>query len=301
MNNSLIKSWIKVFRLRTLPLALSSIITGSLLAVADGLFRWPVVIWAVITTVCLQILSNLANDYGDALKGIDNENRIGPIRSIQSGEISHRQMKIAVIIAASSSLILGIALLYFALGDKLITALIFFIIGIAAIVAAVKYTVGNSAYGYRRLGDLFVFLFFGPTGVAGTYYLNTLSFSWDILLPAASIGFFSTAVLNLNNMRDMDNDMNSGKKTLAAAFGYNIARWYHLLLIAAGWLCAFIYLILNYSSPLNLLFVLILPLFVKDLTDIFHTIDKNLLDPFLKKLAFATLLFAVCFGIGFVL
>lgn len=297
----MMKSWIKAFRLRTLPLALSSTVIGSLLAAADGHFRWPVVIAVLFTTLFLQILSNLANDYGDAIKGTDNQHRVGPNRSVQSGEISKEAMKNAVLLFAVFSLISGVLLLYFSLGNHWGVALLFFVLGVSAILAAVKYTVGTQAYGYHRLGDVFVFLFFGLIGVVGTYYLNTLTFSFDIILPAVSIGFFSVGVLNLNNMRDLENDVSSGKSTIASYLGYHHARRYHFMLITTGWFTAIVYLLLHYHSLVNLAFLLTLPLFVKDLMALFQTKNNALLDPFLKKLAMATFLFSIFFGLSFVI
>jgi len=295
-----IKSWIKAFRLRTLPLALSSTITGSLIAVSKGNYKIQVIVLASITTLLLQVLSNLANDYGDAVKGVDNENRTGPARTVLSGEISAGEMKRAVIIAAIVSLISGMFLLYVSFGNHIKAALLFFAIGIGAIIAAIKYTVGKSAYGYHKAGDLFVFIFFGITGVAGIYYMNTLSISFDIFLPAISIGLFSVGVLNLNNMRDMDNDRISGKNTIASQLGWSKAKVYHYTLILTGWVSAFAFLFINYKSPYNFLFILTLPLFIKDLVAISKIKRKEALDPFLKKLAISTFLFSLLLGVGFV-
>ncbi len=296
-----LKIWVKELRLRTLPLALSSVITGSFLAAINGNYRWTVVVLALLTTLFLQILSNLANDYGDAVKGTDNQNRTGPIRSIQSGEISKKAMKNAVIITALFSLITGVLLLYFSLGNHIITALLFFVIGIAAIMAAIKYTVGVKAYGYHRLGDIFVFVFFGLAGVVGTYYLNTFSLSYDIFLPAISIGLFSVGVLNLNNMRDMDNDVRSGKNTIASHFGWPNAKIYHFIIIILGWLSSLFYVLINYHSWVNFLFILVLPFFINDLISIFKIKNKIYLDVYLKKLAISTFLFSILFGLGFII
>ncbi len=294
-------SWIKAFRLRTLPLALASIIMGSLLAIHDGVYSWLVILLAVLTTILLQVLSNLANDYGDWMKGTDNEGRVGPTRAVQSGAITHEQMKKAVIIFASLSLLSGVWLLYAAFGDDFVKSLIFFVLGIAAILAAVKYTVGKGAYGYSGLGDLFVFVFFGLLGVFGAYYLNTLYLNPQIFLPATASGLMSSGVLNLNNMRDIDNDILSGKHTLAAKLGYRKARIYHLLLVTFALIAVTVYVLMNYSSLWNLLYLLTLPLFFKDLVAIFRQSDNSKLDPYLKKLALTTLLFSVLFGVGMIL
>lgn len=293
--------WIEAMRPRTLPLALSGIITGSFIALSEHKYKWVVIIIAAVTAIFLQILSNLANDYGDAVKGTDNEKRVGPVRTVQSGRITPKQMKNATILFSAFSLVSGLLLLYFALGDKLWVSLIFLVIGLGAIAAAIKYTVGEHAYGYKGWGDLFVFLFFGLAGVIGTWFLNTLNWHFDILLPAAGIGFLSTGVLNLNNMRDMDNDLVSGKRSIAAKFGYSRARIYHAVLIFLGFSLTTVYVAMNYKSAWNFLFLLSLPVFVKDLITIFKTRDNSLLDPFLKKLALSTLLFSVLFGVGLLL
>ena len=214
------KNWLVAFRLRTLPLALSSIILGSMLAYADGIFSWPVAILAVTTTLFLQILSNLANDYGDSVSGVDNEHRVGPSRSVQGGAITASQMRRAVFLFAFLSLASGIGLIIVGTrGLQLESTLIYLVLGLGAIAAAIKYTVGKNPYGYQGLGDLFVFIFFGLVGVCGTYYLHTHQLPWDILLPAASVGLLSVAVLNLNNLRDRESDAASGKRTLVVKLG----------------------------------------------------------------------------------
>ncbi|RLD38135.1 MAG: 1,4-dihydroxy-2-naphthoate octaprenyltransferase [Bacteroidetes bacterium] len=294
-------SWIKAFRLRTLPLAISSIIMGSGLAVFFGSYSWTVIFLAALTTILLQILSNLANDYGDFQKGTDNVHRLGPERAVQSGEISARQMKTAVIVFASLSLFAGVWLLYAALKEQFLMAIVFFALGIAAIVAAVKYTVGKNAYGYSGLGDLFVFLFFGLTGVIGTYYLNALSISWDVLLPATSVGLLSTGMLNLNNMRDIDNDIKSGKHTLASKLGLRKAKYYHTFLVVGAILAALLFIGLHYSLPWNLLFLIVVPLLFSDLYTIWKTTNQQKLDPFLKRLALSTLVFSILFVLGLLL
>jgi len=177
------KSWITAFRLRTLPLAISSILMGSFLAIASGIYNWFVISLSIITTLFLQILSNLANDYGDGIKGTDNKDRVGPVRTIQSGKISPKEMRIGIVIFIILSLISGIWLIVESLGSSWYLGLLFFLLGLAAIASAIKYTVGNNAYGYIGFGDLFVFLFFGLLAVAGTYFLNTHSLDWKIFLP----------------------------------------------------------------------------------------------------------------------
>jgi len=291
-------AWVEAFRLRTLPLALSAIFMGSFLAVADGRYDARVIGLAVLTTLLLQILSNLANDYGDLLKGTDNDDRVGPKRAVQSGQISLRQIKSAIILFAILSFVVGLCLLYVSLGHHFLTALLFLALGIAAIAASIKYTTGSHAYGYIGLGDIFVFIFFGLVAVLGTYYLNSLQFRQLLFLPAATMGFLSAGVLNLNNMRDMDNDRTSGKYTIASRLGYGRARVYHALLVTIALAFATVYVLLDFHSVWNFLFVLTVPLFIRDLIQIFKTQDKALLDPFLKRLALSTLLFSLLFGVG---
>ena len=300
-SKSSISSWLKAFRLRTLPLALSSILMGSFLAIHDGTYNWLIVFLAAVTTTLLQILSNLANDYGDSQKGTDNVNRLGPLRSVQSGEISPGQMKKGIWVFVLLSLISGILLLYISFAGNFATALFFLVLGIASIGAAIKYTVGKGAYGYAGFGDLFVLLFFGFAGVLGTYYLNTKSLDWDVLLPAVSTGFLSVGVLNLNNMRDIDNDIQSGKHTLASRMGYSNAKIYHAALIIGGIVAAGIYVALNYHSVWNLLFLLVVPLLINDLRSVLKQKEQVKLDPYLKKLALGTFLFTAVFGIGLLL
>ena len=207
------KKWINAFRLRTLPLAFSCIIMGSGLAYTTGQFNLPVFILALITTLFLQILSNLANDYGDFVKGTDNDERVGPDRTMQSGLITKSEMvKIMWVIALLCS-IFGVWLIYEGTnGLDLSKAGLFAILGLTAMGAAVKYTMGKNPYGYAGLGDIFVFLFFGWLGVLGSYFLHTHTLNWELLLPASSIGFFTTAVLNVNNMRDHLADEKSGDR-----------------------------------------------------------------------------------------
>ena len=208
---------VKAARLRTLPLSVSGIITGSAVALREKpeAFRWDIFLLALLTTVLFQILSNFANDYGDGVKGTDNEHRIGPARALQSGAITRQQMKRVVLITAALSILSAIALIIAAFGsENLLYTLVFFVLGLLCVAAAIKYTVGRSAYGYRGLGDVFVFVFFGLVSVVGSQFLYTQQIDKAVWLPAIAIGLLSVAVLNLNNMRDYENDRRSGKHTL---------------------------------------------------------------------------------------
>ena len=296
-----LNSWISAFRLRTLPLAISSIMMGSFLAIATNNYSWRVIVLSLVTTLFLQILSNLANDYGDGIKGTDNSNRLGPQRTIQSGEISPKQMRIGIGIFILLSLISGIWLITESFGTNWYLGILFLTFGIAAIAAAIKYTVGNSAYGYSGFGDLFVFLFFGLLAVFGTYFLNTHDINWDIILPASSMGLLSAGVLNLNNMRDMKNDASSGKYTLALKLGYQYAKFYHYILVIAAMIFAIIFIVLNYHSLWQFIFIISFIFMIRDLLQISKITNKSLLDPYLKRLALLTLLFTILFGLGMVL
>lgn len=292
------KNWIKAARPRTLPLAFSSTLLGSLLAWHDKPFKVPVLIMALLTTLFLQVLSNLANDYGDSVNGMDNEHRVGPQRTVQSGAISRKAMLAAIIITSALALISGILLIGFGFNFNLSTGgIVFFLLGITSLAAAIKYTVGKNPYGYLGFGDLFVYIFFGLTGVLGTYYLHTGRISWLEVLPATAVGFLSTAVLNLNNMRDVEGDSRSGKRTLVVMMGSSKAHYYHLFLITGSMISLVAYTLLKYSSPLQFIYLLLVPFFYIHLKKVFITSPPAALDPELKKLAIATFGTAVLFGI----
>ena len=294
-----VKSWIKAARLRTLPLAMSGILMGAVLSYFDGGFQVKVTALAIVTALFIQIFSNFANDYGDSQKGTDNQHRVGPKRTVQSGEISPKQMKVGMVILIVLSLVTGIWLV--AEGTKgldLTTFLLFLAFGIIALIAAYRYTAGSNPYGYAGLGDVAVFLFFGILPVVGTYFLNAHQLNPEIFLPAISIGLFSTGVLNLNNMRDIENDRNSGKNTVVVRMGSAKSKHYHTSLIAIGWLTAVLLVALRFQSVYQTIFILTLPMFVSDLIKINRIQEPRQLDPFLKKLSIATLLFTLLFGIG---
>lgn len=296
-----LSSWISAFRLRTLPLALSSVILGSFLAFHAGSFHWGVLVLAILTTLFLQILSNLANDYGDAVHGVDSQGRIGPQRGIQKGEITLKEMKYAVILFVFLSLFSGISLLITGLqGLHPGYGMLMFLLGILAVAAALKYTIGKNPYGYAGLGDVAVFIFFGLTGVLGTFFLHTHYIGVPEILPAAAIGFFSTGVLNLNNLRDRVNDAAFGKHTIVVKIGASRAKWYHTALLAGGMISAMGYSLLSAASLWQWIYVLTFPLFLRSIMIVKKNDNPAALDPELKKLAISTLLFSVLFGLGLV-
>jgi len=291
------KSWISAFRLRTLPLALSCIAMGSFLAADSGFFDWNIFFLCISTTIFLQILSNLANDYGDFIHGADSMGRKGPLRAVQSGAISPARMKNAIIIFVALCLTSGVSLLLISFGWNWNAILFFFGLGILSILAAIAYTVGKKPYGYAGLGDFSVLIFFGFIGVMGSNYLFTKQLNWIQVLPALSCGFFSMGVLNINNIRDIEPDKKAGKYSIPVRIGRENAIVYHWFLIAAGLISATTFVALTYQSPLQLLFMLSFPLFIMNGLAIQRK-PSDQLDPYLKQLALSTLLFVVLFGLG---
>lgn len=295
------KLWIQAFRLRTLPLAVASIGMGTFLAAADRAFKFNIFFLAILTTIFLQILSNLSNDYGDFIHGADHEERGGPDRLVQSGQITATTMKVAMGIFVLLSLVSGLALLYAAFGPNWKIYVLFLGLGLAAIIAAITYTSGSNPYGYQGLGDISVVLFFGLTGVLGSYYLFTQHFEWILILPALSVGFFSTAVLNVNNIRDIESDQQAGKRSIPVRLGRERSVWYHWFLLSTGTLSALAYAWLSYSSVFQFLFVLVIPLLIINAVAVSKHKEAGKLDPYLKQMAITTLLFVLTFGIGMLL
>lgn len=283
-------------RLRTLPLSLSGIITGTALALGMGFSDWRLFLLMLLTTVAYQVTSNFANDYGDGVKGTDNEFRIGPLRAMQSGVLSATALKRGIWISSGISAALTLGTLLYAFGtDSLGFLLLFLFLGGAAIWASIKYTVGTDAYGYRGFGDLFVFLFFGLLSVLGSFFLYTRFLQWEAFLPAVAIGALSTAVLNLNNLRDSESDSTSGKRTLVVQMGYRKGVRYHIFLCILALVCLSVYVILQenpYQCAICLLPFLII---ISHLRKVIRSRNPADLDPELKKLALST------FAIGFLL
>jgi 1,4-dihydroxy-2-naphthoate polyprenyltransferase len=273
---------------------------GGFLASAADAFRWSIFLLCVLTTICLQILSNLANDYGDSIHGADSADRKGPSRAVQSGAISATQMKAAVIIFILLSLASGISLLLVAFGLDWNAILFFFGLGILSILAAIAYTVGKKPYGYAGLGDLSVLIFFGLVGVMGSYYLFAKTVSLLQILPALSCGLFSIAVLNINNIRDIESDRKAGKFSIPVRIGKRKAIIYHWFLLVCGLAAAVVYSILTFTSGWQFLFLVTLPLFIK-IGAAVQQKPSHELDPYLKQMALSTLLFVILFGAGLLL
>lgn len=289
-------------RLRTLPLSVSGIIVASCLAAYNGFFDITIFIFAILTTLSLQILSNLANDYGDGIKGTDNDNRIGPKRAIQSGRISPEEMYKAIKTNILISIGLAFFLIFSSFGvNHFLYSITFFFLGIVSILAAIKYTMGNEAYGYRGLGDIYVFVFFGLVSVIGCYVLYAKQIDHVTMLPAITIGLLSAGVLNLNNMRDIDSDRKSDKMTIPVNLGKERAKTYHYVLVIGGIFTSALFGILYYTSPFNLIFMFAYAPLVMHIENVKTNKHPEYLDPELKRLALSTFLLAVLLGIGHLL
>jgi len=295
-----IKVWISAARLRTLPLSLSGIIVGSALGSMYNQFRWDIFVFALLTTVGFQVTSNFANDYGDGVKGTDNENRVGPKRALQSGQLSRKELKVGIIISIIICILFTVALLYLSFGtENLILTLIFGALGILSIWAAIKYTVGSSAYGYKGLGDLFVFLFFGLLGVMGSMFLYTKALNALAIFPAVTIGLLSTGVLNLNNLRDYESDKTSNKNTLIVKMGIRNGKIYHVFLIVISFISILAFTFIHYHNWKNTIhLVAFVPIFIH-LNKMWKIKNTVLLDPELKKLALSTFLLSILFYFSF--
>jgi 1,4-dihydroxy-2-naphthoate octaprenyltransferase len=314
-----VKKYIQAARLRTLPLSISGIIVGSFLGLNDlitvllsklavgteittiNLYESLIFWLAILTTIGFQVLSNFANDYGDGIKGTD-DNRTGEKRLVASGAITPKQMKRAMVITAIITLVVALLLIYVSFGkDNFGYSILFFGLGIASIAAAIKYTVGKSAYGYSGLGDVFVFVFFGLLSVVGSYFLFTKEIKITIFLPAFSIGLLSTAVLNLNNMRDRENDQKVGKNTMVVKMGAEFSKYYHYVLIIASFLFALLYTVIKFQNPIQFLFVIAYIPLIKHILFVVKNKNEADLDGELKKVALSTFFFGILFGIGQIL
>lgn len=297
------KHWIEAARVRTLPLSVSGILVGSLYALAyptqehetpTEVYSWKVFSFAILTTLGLQILSNFANDYGDGIKGTDNEDRVGPKRAIQSGVITKEAMKRAIAITSFLTFLSACTLIYFAFGMKYVWFSVFFLVlGLLAILSAIRYTVGNTAYGYRGYGDLFVFIFFGLVSTLGVNFLHSQEIAYDLILPAAAIGFLSVGVLNLNNMRDEASDRKAGKNTVVVKIGGKAAKNYHFFLVITAMVLTLVFACIRNFAWDQYLFTLAYIPMILHLVRVAKNKEPKNLDPELKKLALSTFALSV--------
>jgi len=297
-----LKPWIIAARLRTLPLAVSNILLGSFLAYNHGKFSVIILLLGLATAVLLQVLSNFANDYGDFINGAD-EKRISKYeRVLQSGKISPKQMRWMLIILTLLTFVTGISLIVLAakaLGT--IALVVFFGIGMLCIIAAITYTIGKKPYGYIGMGDIAVFIFFGIVGVCGIYVLQTRQWDWHVLFPAASFGLLSMGVLNINNIRDLESDRISGKKTLVVRIGLEKARIYHTWLILIAVILGIVSTVLDFHSAFQLLYLLTIPFFIMNVYRVRSSEYSGKLDDELRNLSLTAFFFSVTYGIGLIL
>ncbi len=293
--------WLKAFRLRTLPLGIASVAMGTILAYGDGRHSWMIAALTLLTTVLLQVLSNVANDYGDSENGADNELREGPLRQTQIAAISGPAMKNAMILLGILTFISGISLLLIS-GISKQSIIILFILGLVCIVAAIKYTTGKNPYGYAGLGDLSVLIFFGWIGVLGSYYLQTKTFAnLTYILPATTLGLFMAGVLNINNIRDIVSDKAAGKRSIPVRIGRSKAVVYHWSLLIGGLGLTILFVALNYKASIQFGFLAVLPLLLINGRSVASKTEAMKLDPYLKQLVLTTLLFVITFGIGHII
>jgi 1,4-dihydroxy-2-naphthoate polyprenyltransferase len=297
-----LKPWIIAARLRTLPLAVSNILLGSFLAYYHGRFSVIILLLGLATAVLLQVLSNFANDYGDFVNGAD-EKRISKYeRVLQSGKINPKQMRWMLIILTLLTFVTGISLIVLATRTLGIIALVvFFCIGILCIIAAITYTIGKKPYGYIGMGDIAVFIFFGIVGVCGIYVLQTRQWDWHVLFPAASFGLLSMGVLNINNIRDLESDRLSGKKTLVVRIGLEKAKIYHTWLILIAVILGSVSTLLDFHSAFQLLYLLTIPFFIMNVYRVRSSKYSGMLDDELRNLSLTAFFFSVTYGLGLIL
>ncbi len=288
-------------RLRTLPLSLAGVVMGIFLACAGHSVSPWVIVLILLTTVCLQILTNLSNELGDYLSGTDGGQREGPLYSLAEGNISVDDFKRLIVLFVFLCCFFGSAMTLTAFGTLLsLKSILIVILGACAIWAATHYTLGKRPYGYRGLGDISVFIFFGLVSVMGGYYVAAGSFdNWTVLLPATTIGFFSVGVLNTNNIRDMESDA-ATRVTIPLKIGERKAKIYETVLIAGGWICMIVFTLLTYSSVWNLLYLLTLPLYVMHLVGVWKY-HGSALDKYLPLLVISSFVFSILSGIGYLL
>ena len=303
--SSILSAWVSAMRPRTLPLALSSIGMGTFLAADHGAINLSIALLCAVTTTLLQILSNLANDFGDSENGADSDQRVGPQRAVQSGQISRRAMLVAMAMTGLLAILSGITLLWQALSSASgsipwSTLLLFLLLGAVAIWAAVKYTAGSNPYGYAGFGDLAVLIFFGWLGVLGTYFLQANTLPFSLFWPATSCGLLAVAVLNINNIRDIDSDRAAGKYSIPVRLGRPRAVAYHWVLLIGAMIASFLYswsLFRAGGSGWTFLFLIVIPLLIYNGLAVWRT-PSDRLDPYLKQMALTSLLFVLTFGIG---
>ena len=293
-----IRYYIASMRLRTLPLSMSGVILGLMLAAADYQVRWDTIVLTLLTTAFLQILANVSNEYGDYKSGTDSSDRKGPAYSLTGGFLTENDFKVMIWIYIILCAVSGLALIKISFGTLIdLEPALMILLGAAAIKAATHYTLGKNPYGYRGLGDIYVFLFFGLVSVLGAYYVASHNLRPLMLLPASAIGLFSVGVLNVNNIRDMETDART-RKTIPLRIGERNAKIYQTALVAGGWICMTVFTFLRIPDPWHFLFLATLPLFLIHIVGVWKKSGKAL-DPMLPLLVMSTFAFSILGGLGF--
>ena len=299
---SKIKSWIQASRLHTLPLAFACIALGNFIAYHEGFFDFSIAILTSITAVFLQVLSSIANDFGDARHGADNNQRKGPKRMVDSGFISRSEMKTGIVIFMFLSLISGVLLLLISVKNiGSVGAMILFVLGLFAIAAAIAYTASNKPYGYRGLGDISVFIFFGLLAVLGSYYLQSGVIHLTVFLPSAGMGLLSTGVLNVNNIRDIEADSIANKNTIPIKIGEKKAKLYHWALMILPIILFTAFLIINYKSIWQFAFMAPALLLIANGYFVSKSKTPEQISPYLRQLVLSVSLFIISYGLCLVL
>lgn len=293
--------YFQTFRVRTLPLSISSIVIGTMMAAANGFFNVAICTLTVITTLFLQILCNIANELGDAQKGTDTSDRQGPAYVLTSGALTEKDFYHLIYTFVTLSCVSGLILLWLAsVNISGIYIWIMLALGAFAIIAAIFYTMGKNPYGYKGFGDISVFIFFGLLGTLGSYFLQTGNVELEMILPAAACGFLSVGVLNVNNIRDMESD-SKNRTTIPILLGEKKGKIYHTILIVGGQLCFVAYNIVKYETSLKAyLFLCTLPIFIFHIISVWNLSGKAL-DKQLPLLVFSTLVECLVFGGSWIL
>ncbi len=296
-----LKYCLVAMRFRTLPQSLAGVVLGLMLATADYRVDWRAGLFLILTTVCLQILANICNELGDYLSGVDKAGeRLGPKYTLSTGLLTKGDFKVMIAVFVVLTIVCGLLMIWFSFGSLLaLESILLMILGAAAIMAAMRYTLGRNPYGYRGLGDVYVFVFFGIVAVSGAYFVCSHTMRWLMLLPSVSIGCLSIGVLNVNNIRDIETDR-ATRVTIPVRIGEKAAKWYHTALIATAWICMIAYALLRVFDPWHYLFVLTLPLFVMHLVKVWKNSGRAL-DPALPQLTISSLAFALLAGLGFLI
>ena len=291
---SLSQIWLMAIRPKTLAAAVSPVLMGTAMAFGDGVYHFPSAFFCLIGALLIQIGTNLANDYYDFLKGVDNTQRTGPVRVTQVGYLKPQTVKWAYV---ASFVAAGLVSLYLINRAGWPIALI----AISAVLSGIFYTAGKNPLGYRGFGEVFVFLFFGPIAVAGTYYVQSFEINFAVILAGVAPGLLSTAILTVNNLRDISSDKQSSKKTLAVRFGKSFAKSEYALCLFISLMVPVMIYLLTFDHAYILLASLLLFLTVSLLKIVLGESSGTELNKVLAKTSQLLLIYSLVFSLGWVL